>query len=139
MGVQNLIASRSSFIFTTLGTPVYTVPATIDTGNVIETFIVDLLLLNILPTGEDVRAEVTLENPTINYLAKDLVIPGTNQLSDMDIWNNNKKIYSEPVRVSFKLAGLNIGDVINVNADTDESHFIPVLAMQAGIHVTTDL
>lgn len=139
MTVQNLIATRSANVFKTLGATVYTVPATIGGGNVDETFIIDMLLTNLCPTGDDVFADVIVSDPATRYLARRLLVPGTNQLSDLDIWNNNKKIYAEPVRVSFKLAGLNVGDVVTVEADTTADYLTRILSFYAGIHITNDL
>lgn len=139
MAVQNLITTRSSSITKTTGVTVYTVPATIGGGNVDETFIIDMVLTNLVPSGDDVFADVIISDPATRYLAKSLLVPGTNQLSELEVWNNNEKIYAEPVRVSFKIAGLNVGDVVSVEADTTVDHEIPILAFYAGIHITNDL
>ena len=139
MAVQNLIATRSSSIFKTLGATIYTVPPTIGAGNVTETFVVDLLLTNILPTGDDVFADVKVNTPTLTYLTRNLLIPGTNQLETLEEWNAGKKLYSEPVRVNFKIATLAIGDVIDIDATTVADHSIPILAFYAAIHISNDI
>ena len=139
MAVQNLIVARGASVTKTTGETVYTVPATIGGGNVTETFVIDLVLTNMLPSGDDVFADVIVADPAPRYLAKSLRIPGTNQLSNLDLWNANEHTYAEPVRVSFKLAGLSIGDVVSVEADTTEDHNIPLLSFYAGIHITNDV
>ena len=139
MTVQNLITTRNSSVLRNTSDTIYTVPATIGGGNVTETFIIDLLLTNLLPTGDDVFVDITVANPTPRFLAKNLKVEGTNEVTDLDIWNNNEKTYAEPVRVSFKVAGLTIGDVVEITATTVADHNIPIVSYYAGIHISNDL
>ena len=125
---------------TTDDNTVYTVPASSGGGNVTEAILLNLLLVNTHPVGEDISVDVYINDGSQDYyIERNKIVKGETFVDDIDLWNLGIRQLSSPDNITTKRTALDVGYTVNVTADSAIESVVPVLSVIGTVHLVNDL